>query len=175
MSLHGADEASPKEVASVRSLGRRVYEHLEEIVSGTALVIVVLSASWGVVTRYLTETPATWAGELATLAFAWVVFVGASTVFKHGGHVSIDMLINFLPPRWRPRIQAAMDAIVLVFCAAVTALAVRVTMQNWDNPTSVMRVPIALIYLSLVVGFGMMSLRQGELALRRWRLRASGG
>jgi TRAP-type C4-dicarboxylate transport system permease small subunit len=170
-----ADEPPPQATAPARSLGRRVYDNFEEIVSGAALVIVVLSASWGVVTRYLTRTPATWAGELATLAFAWVVFVGASAVFKHGGHVSIDMLINFLPPRWRTGIQAAMDAIVLVFCVAVTALAVRVTMQNWDNPTSVMRVPIALIYLSLVVGFGMMALRQAEVALRRWRLRANAG
>jgi TRAP-type C4-dicarboxylate transport system permease small subunit len=169
------EEAPPERRVPAHSLGRRVFNHFEEIVAGTALVVVVLSASWGVVTRYLTKTPATWAGELATLAFAWVVFVGASAVFKHGGHVSIDMLIGFLPPRWRARIQAAMDAVVLVFCAAVTLLAVRVTMQNWDNPTSVMRLPIALIYLSLVVGFGMMALRQGEVALSRWRARATAG
>ena len=79
--------------------GGRLLDNIEEIVSGIALVIVVLSASWGVFTRYLTKSPATWSGEIATLAFSWLVFVGASACFKHGGHVmAVD---NFRVPSLR--------------------------------------------------------------------------
>jgi TRAP-type C4-dicarboxylate transport system permease small subunit len=152
-------------------LARRVFDNLEELVSGAALVLVVLAATWGVFTRYLTKSPATWTGELATLAFAWVVFVGAGAVFKHGGHVSIDMLVSFLPYRARSGIQAAMDVVALVFCICVSVLAARLSMQNWDNPTSVMRVPVAISYLAVFVGFGLMTLRQWQMASGRWRNR----
>ena len=146
---------------------RQLVDNFEEIVSGTALVIVVVSATWGVLTRYVTQSPAPWTGELATLAFAWVVFVGASACFKRGGHVSIDMLVTFLPQRAREPIQAFVDLVVLVFCACVAVLAARMSIQNWDNPTSVMRVPIAISYLAVLVGFAMMTLRHGRIAWRR--------
>jgi TRAP-type C4-dicarboxylate transport system permease small subunit len=146
----------------------RLIDNLEEIVSGAALVIVVASASWGVFTRYLTRTPATWAGELATLAFAWVVFVGASVCFKRGGHVSIDMLVNFLPRVLRARLQAAIDVVVLVFCVSVAVLATRFSIQSWDHPTSVLRVPVSVNYLAVAVGFGMMAIRHAGIGWRRW-------
>ena len=79
-----ADEPTAAQPGRRRSLGRRLFDHLEEIVSGTALVIVVLSASWGVFTRYLTKTPATWAGELATLAAALILAGLIAILLKRG-------------------------------------------------------------------------------------------
>jgi len=166
-----ADDERSGAAAAVGLSGRHLLDNLEEIISGTALVIVVASASWGVFTRYLTRSPATWSGELATLAFAWVVFVGASACFKRGGHVSIDMLVNFLPRATRAPIQATIDVVVFAFCVCVAVLAARLSIQNWDNPTSVMRVPIAINYLAVVVGFGMMTIRHGRLAWQRWLAR----
>ena len=57
----------------------------------------ILSVAWGVITRYITAQPATWAGELAVIAFAWVVFLGASACFKYRLHASIDMVTALLP------------------------------------------------------------------------------
>lgn len=153
--------------------GRRLLDNIEEIVSGIALVIVVLSASWGVFTRYLTKSPATWSGEIATLAFAWVVFVGASACFKHGGHVSIDMLVNFLPRRLSAPIQAAVDLVVFVFCICVAVLGIRLSIQNWDNPTSVLRLPVSISYIAVAFGFAMMTLRHGRIGWLRWTRRNS--
>ena len=172
-----AADVEPPDSSSPRAgfSAGRLLGNFEEIVSGTALVVVVASASWGVFTRYLTRTPATWAGELATLAFAWVVFVGASACFKRTGHVSIDLLVNLLPQQARRAIQALADLLVLAFCVCVAVLAARLSIQNWDNPTSVMRVPIATSYLAVVVGFGMMTLRHGRAAWRRWTAREPAG
>jgi TRAP-type C4-dicarboxylate transport system permease small subunit len=50
-----------------------------------------------VVTRYITAQAAAWASELATLAFAWLVFFGASACIKYRLHPSIDMLVRRLP------------------------------------------------------------------------------
>ena len=56
--------------------------------------MVILSVGWGVLTRYITAQPAAWAGEIATLAFAWLVFFGAGACIKYHMHPTIDLLVE---------------------------------------------------------------------------------
>jgi TRAP-type transport system small permease protein len=70
----------------------------DEAVAILALVVTVLSVTWGVITRYITAQPAVWASEVATIAFAWLTFFGASACFRHNAHPSIDMLVVRFPP-----------------------------------------------------------------------------
>ena len=86
---------------------RRVGDQFEEIVACIALAAVVLAVSWGVITRYITAQPAAWASEVATLAFAWVVFFGATACIKYRLHPSIDMLVTRLPRPLQLAVEAA--------------------------------------------------------------------
>src|SRR5690348_16903016 len=97
--------------AQSRSLAR----NFEEIIAGAALIVVVLSVCWGVVTRYITEQPAAWAGEIAAMAFAWLVFIGASVALKRAMHVNIDMVVLALPPAAQRVVMALADLVVVVF------------------------------------------------------------
>jgi TRAP-type transport system small permease protein len=148
---------------------RAILRNFEEIVSGTALLIVVFSVCWGVVTRYITDQPAAWSGEVAAIGFAWVTFVGAAAGFKRGMHVSIDMLVKYLPATGRRLFEGALDLIVLAFCAYVTFLAFGFTIDNWDNPTSVLRLPMSIVYAGVLLGFALITWRYGQAALLRWR------
>lgn len=141
----------------------------EEAVAGAALVVVVLVVCWGVVTRYVTEQPATWTGEVASIAFAWLVFVGAAAGFKYGMHVAIDMVVALLPPAPRRLLMAAADLLVLAFLAALLVLAVEFSIDAWGDPTSVLRLPRTVTYAAVVVGGLCMLLRYGRAAWRRWR------
>jgi len=142
--------------------------YFEEIVSGAALVIVVFSACWGVVTRYVTEQPATWTGEVAAIAFAWLVFVGAAAGFKYGMHVAIDMVVALLPSTVRRVLMVAADLLVMVFLLTLLVLAVQFSIDAWGDPTSVLRLPRTVTYSSVVVGSLCMALRYAHAAWRRW-------
>lgn len=159
--------ARPGKGGTERSRARLILDNLEEIIGCAALGIVVLAAVWGVFTRYVTHTPATWTSEVATLAFAWVVFLGAGAAFKRGGHVSIDMLMMALPGRIARILQIATDLIVLGFCIYVCLLATEVSIANWDNPTSVLRLPVATAYLAVALGFASMAVRHAQTAWTR--------
>ena len=145
----------------------------EEIIAGAGLLVVVAAVSWGVFTRYLTHQPATWTSEVGTIAFARTVFIGASAAFKHGGHVSIDMLVMFLPGALRSWLQSTAEFVVVIFCIAVSVLAMMSSITNWDNPTSVLRLPVSTSYLPVSVGFGLMAIRQVHATWMRYRGAAS--
>jgi len=146
----------------------------EEAIAGAALVVVVLVTCWGVVTRYVTEQPATWTGEVAGIAFAWLVFLGAAAGFKYGMHVAIDMLVVALPVPLRRVLMAFVDVLVLAFLAILFVLAVQFSIDAWTDPTSVLRLPRSVTYVSVVVGSACMAVRYGQSAWRRWHgLKAS--
>ncbi len=140
----------------------------EEFLAGCALVVVVLVTCWGVVTRYVTEQPATWTGEVAGIAFAWLVFLGAAAGFKYGMHVAIDMLVLALPASLRRLLMALSDVLVLAFLATLLVLSVQFSIDAWSDPTSVLRLPRSVTYVSVVVGSACMFVRYVQAAWRRW-------
>lgn len=147
---------------------RRPLAYFEEVVAGTALVVVIAATCWGVVTRYITAQPAAWAGEVAAIAFAWLVFVGAAAGFKYGAHVTIDMLVVRLPAALARQLGAAADFLVLLFLLTVFVLAIEFSINAWGDPTSVLRIPRSVTYSSVVVGSLCMFIRYARNAWRRW-------
>jgi TRAP-type transport system small permease protein len=132
---------------------------LEEALATIALMIVVLSVTWGVLTRYVTATPASWSGELASIMFAWAVFLGAAAAFRRSGHIAIDSFVQLMPERAAYVLRLLSATITFVTLALVTYLAVRFTISTTDTPTTILRWPQAVIYAAAAVGFGSMTIR----------------
>jgi TRAP-type transport system small permease protein len=148
----------------------------EEIGACVALVAVIASVCWAVITRYGTalgffNRSATWAPEVAAAAFAWLVFLGAAAAFKRNQHLGIDLLTVALPETARGAVALLVHALMLPFLAYCTWLAWVFAMANWDNPTPSLRMPYALHYGAATVGFALMTLRYAQNLLRSARAR----
>lgn len=145
-------------------------DKFEELISGIALVVMVACVCWGVITRYVTETPAAWAAEMAGLSFAWLVFMGAAAAFKYAGmHMSIDMLVNLLPSLPRRVIALLVDTAVLAFLAYVVWLAIVFCINSMGDPMPILRWPRSVLYASVGLGSLCMALRYLSVALHHWR------
>jgi TRAP-type C4-dicarboxylate transport system permease small subunit len=138
----------------------RQFDIVEEVIACTALVIVVAAVCWGVLTRYVTAQPAPWAGEVAGMGFAWLVFLGAAAGYKRGLHVSIDILTQLLPAPLERALAVLVQLGILAFAAYVVWLGVGFTLANLDNPSPVLRLPQSIIYLAVTLGFLSIGLRQ---------------
>ena len=145
---------------------RRVGDQFEEIVACVALAAVVLAVSWGVITRYITAQPAAWASEVATLAFAWVVFFGATACIKYKLHPSIDMLVARLPRPLQLGVRWFNHALVLAFCVFMAWFGTRFAIDAWSNPSPVLRLPLTWLYGPVAFCFALMALRYLQV-LRR--------
>jgi TRAP-type C4-dicarboxylate transport system permease small subunit len=126
------------------------------------------------VTRYITEQPAAWAGEIAAMAFAWLVFIGASAALKRSMHVNIDMVVLALPPAAQRVAMALADLVVIAFLLVGIVLAGEFAIDTLDNPSSVLRIPLSVVYAPVVIGFACMLLRYIQAALPRYRGAAAG-
>lgn len=139
------------------------------MVAASALAIVVVVVSWGVFTRYVLRESAPWTGEIAAIGFGWLIFMGASAGFRHGMHVSIDMLVNRLPRSVRRPFGVAVDLLVISFCIYVSWLAIGFAITTHGTPTPVLRLPQSVTYAAPAAGFVFMTIRVAENAWRRLR------
>jgi TRAP-type C4-dicarboxylate transport system permease small subunit len=155
--------------------GRRglawLVDQFEETVACAAIVVVVLSVSWGVITRYVTAQPAAWASEVATLGFAWAIYFGAAACIKYRLFPTIEMLVDRLPRPAQRAVQVMNHALLLSFFAFMTWFGVRFSIDTWSSPSPVLRLPQTVLYGPVALCSALMAVRYLQvLGGRRWHL-----
>ncbi len=129
-------------------IGRFVHQAESSVVL-CCVVIIVASVMWGVLTRYISQKPAAWTGEVASIAFCWVGFIGAAFIYNGNIHPRIfdsNTIANVLPRRVLGFTSLALQLVVLI---AVGALAFKQIGINVTNPTAVLRLPGSIYYLPI--------------------------
>ena len=131
--------------------GRSIWivDHFEELISGVALLCLVFSVSWGVVTRYITETPAAWTGDAAAISFAWLVFPGSAAAFKYRMHMSVDILWRLIPNPLRRIVTMLTDMLVLAFLGYSCWLGLQFCISSLGDPMPILRWPRTVLYASV--------------------------
>ncbi|NRP21149.1 hypothetical protein LPJGGPFB_04408 [Ensifer adhaerens] len=94
----------------------------DEAIGVVALIVIVFSILWGVVSRYIFPQPAAWTYELAIMAFAYLVFFGAVAGVRLGTHAAIDVLVTALPDTWQKAIAWFNYLLLAVFFLVMAAL-----------------------------------------------------
>src|SRR5260370_14528549 len=90
------------------------------VIAGTALVLISLVIPWGVFTRYVLNSAASWPEPMAVLLTIVLTFFGAAACYRIGVHVSVVVAHNALPPPVRPateRIAEGLMALISLFMA----------------------------------------------------------
>lgn len=130
----------------------------ENLVSLSALAVLVVSVLWGVLTRYITERPAVWTTELSGIMFTWVVFIGAMTAYRDGRHIRVSLLVDLLPEPAKATVLRAGDIAVALFLGYVTYLSVLMMLKGATRPSPVLDIPFSYIYLATTICFAGMTL-----------------
>ncbi|SFU18314.1 TRAP transporter small permease [Sedimentitalea nanhaiensis] len=130
----------------------------EDLTACVALLVVLASVIWGIVSRLLPIESAVWSTELSGLAFSWVAFIGASAAFRRGMHVSVPVLTDLLPEKQRRGLSVLMKCVLVIFLAYATFLSLTMVGKSFNRPSPVLRIPFSYVYLAPALCFLSMSL-----------------
>lgn len=133
---------------------------VERFVGMALIVLIVVTVTIQVFTRYVFGQPITWVEELATYAFIWGVFLGASVGLKEARHIRIETFVARLPPRggaaFRLLGTLLVAALLVVLVeAAFRAMAIEGRSRSVALPIDIPRmwfysVPLAVSSLSML-------------------------
>lgn len=152
----GADPAPPFFKEFPMPFRKLILANIEEIISGTALTITISIVAINVIFRYFFSMSFNWAEEIATIAFAWVVFVGAAACYKRKMHIGIDVLMNVMPSAVRKTLETGIGLFLLALNCYLFYLSVVFAASAWDKPTAVLLLPYTFVDGSACVGFAFM-------------------
>lgn len=139
------------------------------ITGGAALVVIVAVMGWQVFGRYVLNSTPTWAEQLSILLIAYITFLLAAVGVGERTHLSVDILVDSLPPRARRVVELVRDLAILGFGAAVAVQAYGLVQFNWRRQIPLLDVPESLRALPAAVGGALMVVFAAVFISRRLR------
>ena len=118
----------------------------------TLMIVMVITVSWQVITRYLLNSPSSYTEELATYLLIWISLLGAAYALRVRAHLGIDILVRRLGAQRRLQMRLAAYLIVIIFSLVALVFGgswlVYVTL-DLNQLSAAFQVPIGYVYLVL--------------------------
>jgi C4-dicarboxylate transporter DctQ subunit len=97
----------------------KILDHLEEWIIGLMLAAMTALTFLQVVMRYVFNSGFSWALELTTVFFAFMIFVGISYGVRVGSHIGVDALVKMMPHNTRRNVSILAVLLSLLYVGFV--------------------------------------------------------
>ncbi|MER2192711.1 MAG: TRAP transporter small permease [Solibacillus sp.] len=99
---------------------KKIWAHIEEISSASFFTVGVALIFYGVITRYIFNSPQAWVEEVARYTIIWGVFLGFGMALRHNHHIQVDILYDKLKPAMKRIMDIVATTISVIFCLIYT-------------------------------------------------------
>jgi TRAP-type C4-dicarboxylate transport system permease small subunit len=82
------------------------------LLAGTAFVAISAVIPWGVYTRYVLNSAASWPEPTAVLLTIVLTFFGAAACYRTGTHMSVSVFVRMMSGRWKRAAELLAEALV---------------------------------------------------------------
>lgn len=134
---------------------------LDEWLIAILLAAMTLLTFSQVVMRYVFNSGFTWAVELTTIFFAFMIFIGISYGVRVGAHIGVDALVKL----FRPNVRRAISIVAVLFCLVYAGMVIYGSWQYVMKMKMIgieledLPIPIWMVRAILPIGFVLLMLR----------------
>jgi C4-dicarboxylate transporter DctQ subunit len=138
-----------------------VLTRVENFITGTLFLGSLVVLGVNIIMRYIFSAASSWAEEAIRYAIIWVSFIGCSQCAKAGSHVGIDIVVDMFPPKLKKISHIIALFLALFFCFVCCYLGILITklVIITNQKSAAIQMPMWLVYISIVLGFGLTALR----------------
>src|SRR5690349_10546128 len=103
------------------------------VIAGAALVLISAVIPWGVFTRYVLNSAASWPEPLAILLTIVLTFFGAAACYRAGTHMSVSVAVRALSPPLRRVIEPFAEGLVALVALFMVIWGARLVGTTWHQ------------------------------------------
>lgn len=129
-----------------------VVNSITEIITVILLMTLVVVVGWEVVARFVFDSPLGWSAEYSTIAFTWLVFLGASIGLKRGAHLGLRFATEKLPSSFIPWTKAVVVIIGGLYAGIMVIEGTIASIQVTGELTTAMQISASWQYAAVPVG-----------------------
>ena len=144
-------------------------EHLEESVLVVLLVAITGVMMLQVVMRKVVNSSLSWPEEFCRYCYVWTTFFTLSYTMRHGNMLRVGVLVDFFPQTIRKLIYIFGNLVCLTFFAVFFYKSIDVVkgIILSGQKSTAMGLPMYLVYLSTILGFGLGAVRTVQVVLKQ--------
>jgi len=117
-----------------------------------ALVLLVLTVTWQVFSRYVLNDPSSWTDELSRYCMVWLGLLGGSYLFGVKGHLAITLLPSYLSNNVNTVLQLLINLVSMSFVSLAMLWGGVVLMSKTTQQLSpALQLPMSTIYSILPI------------------------
>lgn len=123
-------------------------------------VLIILTLSAGVISRYIFNKPFFWTDEIARILLIWSIFIGAAMGFRKGAstnHIGMDYFISLLPEKPKKIARSFQRIVNIFFCIVMLIIGTNFFIQTITFHTAALEISKGYIYICLPI-FALMTL-----------------
>ena len=112
-----------------------------------------------------------WGEEIVRYAFIYLAWIGAAVAVKDRGHIRIDVLLHYVPPRVKALIYIFGDLVMFVVAVIALYWSFETVHVSWKfgSVSHGLRVSMVWFLMAVPVGFALMIFRLVQSFLRDLR------
>lgn len=120
------------------------------------LALMVFSTGLQIVCRIF-FTALSWSEELTRYLLVWLTFIGAGTVYKTKGHISVLVVQDLLNSKMKIFSRILVNLLCLMFFVVATFYGLKYMSLQGKQLSAALRIPMKYIYSSIPIGFSIMA------------------
>jgi len=146
-------------------------KHLEETILVTLLVIIACVMGLQVFMRKVMNSSLSWPEEFCRYCYVWTCFLTVAYTVRYGNMLRVTVVADLFPKTARKIIFILINVICLVVFSVffINSVDVVKTLTVIGQKSTAMRLPMYLVYLCTVIGFGLASLRMIQAIYKQIR------
>ncbi len=110
------------------------------------MAAMTLIVFFGVVLRYGLNHPLGWTDEAAKICFTWIVFLGGVIGVRRGIHISINVMVKYLPLAPRKVLVTIGDLSIAFLLAVIIFYGIRLSAMTSRVKTPILEISLVFIY-----------------------------
>ena len=150
------------------SLAKKLLNHFEVYAGAGIFIIMTILLFVQVVTRYCFGHAVTWAEEVATILFVWMVYLGVAAAVLSRKHLKIDAFVEMLPFKAKKTLLIISNVIFLAFSLYIIfpmmSLVNNYAAKSATSP--ILKIPKALSYVVMPLCFLLPAIRLVQEIIR---------
>jgi TRAP-type C4-dicarboxylate transport system permease small subunit len=146
----------------------RVLDRCIDVILVLSMAVIVAALAAQVTLRYFFHSPLPWPEELSQFLLVGMSFLGMYVAIRRNQHIKIEWL-----PKSGPMFIRGLKLIgllsICVFLAYIGYGGFKLAMTAWDQPSTALRIPMAVPYLIIPVACFLSFFAVLDLMRRTWR------
>jgi C4-dicarboxylate transporter DctQ subunit len=138
----------------------KAQSKLEKLVVSIGLILVTSLLFINIIYSFIKGSTLPWASEFAQYIMVWVVFIGASTLMRTAGHVTMDLIARFLSKKAMLYLDMFVYTVVSVFLFYLAYIGWDMTLDVYRTGQTMINIALSMawVYLAFPVGVLLMAI-----------------